>query len=284
MTTEEILRVINAEDRRVPEAVGEAIPQIARAVELIVERLRSGGTLFYVGAGTSGRLGVLDAAECLPTFGVGPEVVTALIAGGAEAMFRASEETEDDEEQGRHDVAVRVTGHDVVVGISASGVTAYVRGALAAARERGAATVAIVCNRLTLLEPVVDVFIPLVVGPEVLTGSTRMKAGTAQKLVLNMLSTTAMVRLGKVYDNLMVDLKPTNRKLQARAVRIIGEATGVDEAESARLLAEAGGRVKVALVMALAGFDRAAAEAALEEAQGYVRAAVERRGREAERP
>ena len=274
--------MINEEDRRVPEAVGEAIPQIARAVDLVVERLRAGGTLFYVGAGTSGRLGVLDAAECLPTFGVGPEVVSALIAGGPEAVFRASEEAEDDEGQGRRDVAGRVTGQDVVVGISASGVTPYVRGALAAARERGAATVAIVCNRLALLEPVADVFIPLVVGPEVLTGSTRMKAGTAQKLVLNMLSTAAMVRLGKVYDNLMVDLRPTNRKLQARAVRIIVEASGVDEGSATRLLAEAGGSVKVALVMALAGLDRPEAEAALNEAQGYVRAAVERRrGREA---
>lgn len=275
MGTAEILRLMNEEDRRVPGAVAEALPEIARAVDLIVGRLAAGGTLFYVGAGTSGRLGVLDAAECLPTFGVGPGVVTAIIAGGPEAVFRSVEEAEDDEERGRSDIAGRVAGRDFVVGVSASGITPYVRGALAAARETGAGTAAVVCNRPSPDWPPVDALISLVVGPEVLTGSTRLKAGTAQKLVLNMLSTASMVRLGKVYDNLMVDLQPTNRKLHDRAVRIVAAATGKPAAEAVALLDASAGGLKAAVVMGLAGVGANAAAEALTFAGGHVRAAVE---------
>lgn len=275
MSTMELLKLINEEDRRVPEAIAEALPAIARAVDLIVARLSSGGAMLYVGAGTSGRLGIVDAAECLPTFGVGPGVVSAVIAGGDEAVFRAVEESEDHEEAGERDVSARVSGRDVVVGISASGLTPYVKGALREARRLGAATVAIVCNRAESLDLDVDVRIHLVVGPEVLTGSTRMKAGTAQKMVLNMLSTATMVRLGKVFDNLMVDMQPTNRKLRVRSVRIVAVATGLDLEESEGLLGRAGENIKTAIVMALAGADRGEAEAALAAAKGHTRAAVE---------
>lgn len=275
MSTMELLKLINEEDRRVPEAIAEALPAIARAVDLIVARLSSGGAMLYVGAGTSGRLGIVDAAECLPTFGVGPGVVSAVIAGGDEAVFRAVEESEDHEEAGERDVSARVGGRDVVVGISASGLTPYVKGALREARRLGAATVAIVCNRAESLDLDVDVRIHLVVGPEVLTGSTRMKAGTAQKMVLNMLSTATMVRLGKVFDNLMVDMQPTNRKLRVRSVRIVAVATGLSLEESEGLLGRAGENIKTAIVMALAGADRGEAEAALAAAKGHTRAAVE---------
>lgn len=275
MSTIELLTLINEEDRRVPEAIAEALPAIARAVDLIVARLSSGGALLYVGAGTSGRLGIVDAAECLPTFGVGPGVVSAVIAGGDKAVFRAVEESEDNEDAGGHDVSARVSDRDVVVGISASGVTPYVRGALRAARRLGAATVAIVCNHVETLDLDVDVRIQLLVGPEVLTGSTRMKAGTAQKMVLNMLSTASMTRLGKVFDNLMVDMQPTNRKLRARSVRIVAMAAGLGLEESENLLVRAGDNIKTAIVMALAGTGRDKAEAALAEAKGHTRAAIE---------
>lgn len=274
MSTEEILRLMNEEDRRVPEAVAEAIPDIAKAVDMIAAKMASGGRLLYVGAGTSGRLGILDAVECGPTFGVSSDQVSAIIAGGPGAVFRSVEAAEDDEASGAGDVAGCVTEKDVVVGISASGVTPYVRGALKAARDIGAATVAIVCNHAAKLDLNVDVAISLAVGPEVLTGSTRLKAGTAQKLVLNMISTATMVRLGKVYDNFMVDMQATNRKLKRRAVRIVSTATGLRGEESERLLDEAGGSIKTAIVMALASVGRVEAERALEAARGHTRDAV----------
>lgn len=274
MSTEEILRVMNEEDRRVPEVVAEAIPGVARAVDMIAARMARGGRLVYVGAGTSGRLGILDAVECVPTFGVSADQVCAIIAGGPDAVFRSVEAAEDDESSGARDVAQIVTERDLVVGISASGVTPYVRGALKAARNAGAGTVTIVCNHADRLDLDVDVVIPLAVGPEVLTGSTRLKAGTAQKLVLNMISTATMVRLGRVYDNFMVDMRPTNRKLRRRAVRIVSTAAGLDDEASELLLDEAGGSIKTAIVMALASVGRGEAERALELARGHTREAV----------
>lgn len=278
MSTEDILRVMNEEDRRVPEVVAEAIPDVARAVDMIAAKMAAGGRLVYVGAGTSGRLGILDAVECVPTFGVSADQVCAIIAGGPGAVFRSVEAAEDDESSGARDVVELVTERDVVVGISASGVTPYVRGALKAARGAGAATVAIICNHAVHLDLNVDVVISLAVGPEVLTGSTRLKAGTAQKLVLNMISTATMVRLGRVYDNFMVDMKATNRKLSRRAVRIISAATGLGSEESGRLLDEAGGSIKAAIVMALASVGRGEAERALELAHGHTRDAVRMAG------
>lgn len=274
MSTEQILQVMNEEDQRVPEVVAGAIPEIARAVDMIAARMAAGGRLLYVGAGTSGRLGILDAVECVPTFGVSADQVCAIIAGGPGAVFRSVEAAEDDESSGARDVAEFVTERDVVVGISASGVTPYVRGALKAARNAGAGTVAIVCNHAAKLDLNVDVAISLAVGPEVLTGSTRLKAGTAQKLVLNMISTATMVKLGRVYDNFMVDMRATNRKLKRRAVRIVSTATGLDSEESERLLDEAGGSIKTAIVMALASVGRGEAERALELARGHTRDAV----------
>ncbi|HXL04363.1 MAG TPA: N-acetylmuramic acid 6-phosphate etherase [Bacillota bacterium] len=275
MDTIQLLQVINDEDKTVPYAVADAIPQIAQAVDVIVDRLKKGGRVLYVGAGTSGRLGIIDAAECPPTFGVDPELVSAIIAGGRDAVFQAVEECEDDEALGEADVTARVMPNHVVVGISASGVTPYVRGALRAARSLDAATIAIVCTEVEGLDFEVDVMIPVITGPEVLTGSTRMKAGTAQKLVLNMISTASMVKLGKVYDNLMVDLNATNKKLRNRAIRIISMATGLNLHESTRLFEESGANVKVALVMGLAGATQESAHLALEQTEGYVRQAID---------
>lgn len=275
MSTVQILEVMNEEDRRVPEVVARAIPEIAKAVDMIVARMAAGGRLLYVGAGTSGRLGILDAVECVPTFGVDPNQVSAVIAGGPGAVFHSVEAAEDDESSGVRDVAESITELDVVVGISASGVTPYVQGALKAAKEVGAGTVAIVCNHADKLDLDVDVVISLPVGAEVLTGSTRLKAGTAQKLVLNMISTATMVKLGKVYDNLMVDMQATNRKLKRRAVRIVSTVTGLDEEVSEDLLDKAGGNIKTAIVMALASVNRREAERALEKACGHTRNAVQ---------
>ncbi len=275
MDTIQLLQVINDEDKTVPYAVADAIPRIAQAVDVIVDRLKKGGQVLYVGAGTSGRLGIVDAAECPPTFGVDPDMISAVIAGGRDSVFQASEECEDDEILGEADVTSRVLPNHVVVGISASGVTPYVRGALRAARRLGAATIAIICTEEGDLGFEVDVLIQVITGPEVLTGSTRMKAGTAQKLVLNMISTASMVRLGKVYDNLMIDLNVTNKKLSNRAIRIVSMATGLNLDQSARLFKESGGSVKVALVMSLAGVPRECALCALEQTEGYVRRAID---------
>lgn len=275
MSIEEILAVINAEDRRVAEAVGKELPNIAKVVAAVVEAFRKGRRLIYVGAGTSGRLGVLDASECPPTFGVPPEQVDAIIAGGDRALRYSSEEAEDDPEQGARDVRERgVQAGDVVLGIAASGRTPYVIGALREAARLGAFTAALVCNPGSPLAEVANVTICPVVGPEVLTGSTRMKAGTAQKMVLNMISTTAMIKSGKAYGNLMVDMSPTNVKLLDRAKRIIQLATGCDAETAARTLREAGNKVKVAIVMIEAGCTAGAAEELLARAGGFVREAI----------
>ncbi|MEV6339426.1 N-acetylmuramic acid 6-phosphate etherase [Nocardia vinacea] len=275
MPIEELLRTMNAEDAGVASAVAQAIPEIARAVELIVAARRRGGRLIYVGAGTSGRLGVLDAVECPPTFGTDPGEVLGIIAGGPDAFLRAVEGAEDDPALAVADLsAIALTGDDVVVALAASGRTPYAVGALQYGGSVGAATVAISCNRNAEASAHADVGIEIDTGPEVLTGSTRLKAGTAQKMVCNMLSTAAMVRAGKVYGNLMVDVKPTNAKLVDRARRIVAEATGADPATAAALLDAAGGHVKTAIVMRLAGVDASAARALLHDADGRVRDAV----------
>jgi N-acetylmuramic acid 6-phosphate etherase len=269
--TLEILQRLNAEDAAVAEVVRAALPQIALAVEAIVAALRAGGRLIYVGAGTSGRLGVLDAVECVPTFGTDPSKVVGLIAGGPVALTRAVEGAEDDREAGRRDLlALRPSACDVVVGLAASGRTPYVLAALEAARAAGARTVAIACNAPSPLLMAAEIAIPLVVGPEAIAGSTRLKAGTAQKMALNLLSTASMVRYGKVYGNLMVDVRVTNRKLAERAVRIVCEVSGVDAARAEALLAETGQRVKPAIVMAALGVSADEAERRLQAADGLL--------------
>jgi N-acetylmuramic acid 6-phosphate etherase len=259
-STLRIVDLINAEDCKVAPAVRRERKALAAAVDIIVERLSSGGRLFYVGAGTSGRLGVLDASECPPTFGVPPSVVQGIIAGGRRALVRSAEGAEDHAADGAAAVEKRgVRAGDVVVGIAACGMTPYVRGAVKRAREIGAATVFVTCAPEVRDATPVDVVINPVVGPEVVTGSTRMKAGTATKLVLNTLTTAAMIRMGKVYGNLMVDLRATNAKLRDRAERIVMAAAGVDRPAARRLLKRSGGEVKIALIMHLAGVDAAEA-------------------------
>ncbi len=273
--TLEILELISGEDARAVEAVRRELSSIAEAVDRVVEALGSGGRLFYFGAGTSGRLGVLDASECPPTFGVPPELVQGVIAGGDKALRRSAEAREDDANHGAADVrAVSIGASDVVVGLSASGRTPYVLGALSEARGRGATMIGIACNAGSPMEPLVDVMITPLTGPEVIAGSTRMKAGTAQKLVLNMLSTTAMIRLGKVYSNLMVDLQPGSAKLRDRAERIVVELTGVDRATAQATLTETGYRVKLALIMLLGHVNLEEAEERLARAGGRVRQAL----------
>ncbi len=272
-------RLMNEEDRVAAEAVAAVLPEVAAAVTRIAAALRRGGRLLYVGAGTSGRLAALDAAECPPTFGTPPGQVQAVIAGGARALQQAVEGAEDDAAAGAREVEARRVGPgDVVVGIAASGETPFVLGAVRRARERGAATIAVSCAPSSSLEAACELAIVPVTGPEVIAGSTRLKAGTAQKLVLNMLSTLAMVQLGKVYGNLMVDLQATNAKLRRRAVRIVAAAAGTDDATAADALARAGGRVPVAIVMAARHLDPASAEARLARAGGIVRRALEDTG------
>ncbi len=273
----EILEIINTEDHRVPIAVREEIPYIEEAVEKIVAAFERGGRLFYAGAGTSGRLGVVDASECPPTFGTPPDMVQGLIAGGPAAIYAAQEGAEDYEENGAdHLREAGVTGNDVVCGIAASRRTPYVVGALKYARDvLGATTMLVTCNPRASLDLDVDVAICPVVGPEVVMGSTRMKSGTAQKLVLNMLTTTAMVRLGKTYENMMVDLQMTNKKLVERSRRIVMTVTGVDYDEAAKHLNDAGGHVKTALVMILAGVTKDEAARRIQAANGFVRYAIE---------
>jgi len=247
-------RMMNEEDRRVPEAVAATLPQVAAAVTRIADALRRGGRLIYVGAGTSGRLAALDAAECPPTFGTPPEQVQAVIAGGPAALLQSVEGAEDDPQAGAREMDLRSVGAaDVVVGVAASGETPFALGAVRRARERGAVTVAVACSPQSSLEAACDLAIVPVPGPEVVAGSTRLKAGTAQKLVLNMLSTLAMVQLGKVYGNLMVDVQTTNEKLRRRAVAIVAAATGAGEADARDALARADGRVPVAIVMLASG-------------------------------
>lgn len=271
-----ILEMINTEDQQVPLAVRAELPYIAQAVQLIVEAFRAGGRLFYVGAGTSGRLGILDASECPPTYGVPPTLVQGLIAGGRDAVFQSQEGAEDKEETGAQaieDAGVRPV--DVVCGIAASRRTPYVVGAVAEARRRGCKTLFVTCTPREEFSLPVDVAICPVVGPEVIMGSTRMKAGTAQKLVLNMLTTTAMIRLGKVYENMMVDLQMTNQKLVERAKRTLMTVSGVDYATATRALDQAEGHVKTALVMLLAGVSAGEARYRLARSSGFVRPALQ---------
>ncbi len=271
----DIVTLINDEDAKVATAVRRELPQIAAAVDIIVPRLRRGGRLLYFGAGTSGRLGVLDASEMAPTYGTAPELVQGYIAGGDLALRRSVEEAEDDPEAGAQVVReAGVNEADVVVGITASGSAPWVLGVMAEAQRRGAATVALTGNPESPLAHRADVVIAPVVGPEVIAGSSRMKAGTAQKMVLNMLSTATMIRLGRVYGDLMVDVQPANAKLLRRALRILQEATGVDAEAAKRALAATGNHVKPALVMLLAGVDAGQAHRRLAEAEGFVRRAA----------
>ncbi len=271
----EIVRLINDEDARVADAVRGELERIAQAVDTIVERLRRGGRLFYFGAGTSGRLGVLDASEMVPTYSTPPDLVQAFIAGGDVALRRSVEAAEDDSEAGAQVAReAGVSECDVVVGITASGGAPWVLGVVAEAQRCGAATVGITCNPDSPLARLAEVVIAPVVGPEVIAGSSRMKAGTAQKLVLNMLSTATMVRLGKVYENLMVDVRPTNAKLRRRAVRILQQASGAGAEDARRALQATGYEVKPALVMLLAGVDADEARRRLATAEGFVRRAL----------
>jgi len=274
LSTAELLRVINHADREVPEAVSKELTKITLALDEIVSRLRNGGRLFYQGAGTSGRLGVLDASECPPTFGVDASMVQGVIAGGDKALRNSIERAEDDPGQGARDLAARsFTEGDALVGIAASGRTPYVLGGVEYARKLGALTVGLSCVPGSELARLAEIAITPVVGPEVITGSSRMKAGTATKLVLNMLSTGAMVRLGYVYGNLRVNVQPTNEKLVDRAERIIAAVAGVDGKHAKQLLAEAGS-VQVAVVMQRLGVSRQDAERRLRDANGSVRAAL----------
>lgn len=269
------LRLMNDEDAKVAAAVALELPQIARAVSRAAASLRAGGRLIYVGAGTSGRLGVLDASECPPTFGVAPGVVTGIIAGGDGAMFQAVEGAEDDPDAGAAAmVEADVTARDTVVGLSASGQAPFVLGALQQAAKRGAATVALTNNRPSALEAAALITIAPVVGPEVLAGSTRLKSGTAQKMVLNMISTNAMVEVGKTYGNLMVDVQATNTKLRARAARIVRQVTGAAPERITETLAAADGSAKVAILMLQTGLSAADAHARLSHSGGFLRRAL----------
>lgn len=275
MTPLEIVTVMNAEDAKVAAAVRTQLQPIASAIEAIAARLRRSGRLIYVGAGTSGRLGALDAAECPPTFNTPPEMVVSLIAGGAPALTASVEELEDSADTGRDDAEdLRMREADVMVGIAASGRTPYVLGAMAHAREMGALTIGLACNPKTPMEKLSKIMITPVVGPEVINGSTRLKAGTAQKMVLNMLSTGAMILLGKTFDNLMVDLRPTNSKLRRRAVQIVQSATGLDLASSESLLRASRNDVKTAIVAGRTGLEPEAARVRLIEHGGVVWAAL----------
>ncbi|HBN97032.1 MAG TPA: N-acetylmuramic acid 6-phosphate etherase [Firmicutes bacterium] len=275
LSTQEIIDVICTEDQKAVKAVQNESQKMSRAVELIVASLRNGGRVFYIGSGTSGRLGVLDAAELLPTFGVGEDVFKAIIAGGETAMFHPAEKAEDDYPAGITDLlAENPTANDIVIGISASGRTPYVIGALEKARELGMGTIGLTCNRETPMNAIADLVIAPVVGPEVIAGSTRMKAGTAQKLVLNILSTVSMIRVGKVYQNLMVDMQPTNEKLQRRSERIIMDATGVDIKTAQRALEESHGNIKASIVMLKANCDFQKAMQLLVDGDGFVRKAI----------
>jgi N-acetylmuramic acid 6-phosphate etherase len=275
---EEILNIINAEDKKIAHVVEHEIPYIAKAVEIIVHALRHKGRLIYVGAGTSGRLGVLDAVECPPTFGTPHSMVTGVIAGGEKAMFRSQEGAEDKEENGARDLQeIGLNRKDVVCGIAASRRTPYVIGAIQYARSIGAKTLYLTTNPRAEFDIIVDVAICPEVGPEIIMGSTRMKSGTAQKMVLNMMTTTAMIRLGKVYENMMIDLQMTNRKLTERAKRIIMTITDINYEKADRALNLAGNHVKKAIVMIKAHVSAEEAERRLQAADGFVRAAIENR-------
>jgi N-acetylmuramic acid 6-phosphate etherase len=275
LSTLQVLERINQADQQVALVIRQLLPDIAKAVDAIVAAFSQGGRLIYIGAGTSGRLGVLDAAECPPTFSTPPEQVQALIAGGETAILRAVEGAEDSKEQGAADVqAIQLNANDVLVGIAASGRTPYVVAALEYANQVGATTVGISCNPDTAVLKTATIAICAAVGPEVLTGSTRMKSGTAQKLILNMLSTASMVRSGKVYQNLMVDVHASNQKLWVRAARIVSQATGCSHDEAKTMLADSDYNAKLAILRLLTGLNRPAAEQLLREKQGFLRQAI----------
>lgn len=278
-STEEILRIINSEDRKVANAVEKIIPDITKAVDLITESFRTGGRLFYFGAGTSGRLGVVDASECPPTFGTDPNMVVGIIAGGKEAMFRAQEGAEDSLQLGAKQFDVyNITQKDIICGIAASGRTPFVKGAIDEARKRNIRSIMIATvakSKVIELGIEADIFLCPEVGPEVITGSTRMKSGTAQKMVLNMLTTTSMVKLGKTLSNIMVDLQQTNEKLKERSKKILMTVTGINYEQAEQYLNEAGGHVKTAIVMILADIDKNEAEKLLLSTNGFVRKAIE---------
>jgi N-acetylmuramic acid 6-phosphate etherase len=276
MSSLEIVQAMNTEDMSVSQAVQLVLPQIAQSIEEIVARLRRSGRLIYIGAGTSGRLGALDASECPPTFNIPPGMVISCIAGGQQALDKAHEDLEDSWEAGRNDLmSLAISEADVVVGITASGRTPYVRGAIAYARERGAFTIGLACNAHAPFEKEVEIIIAPVVGPEVISGSTRLKAGTAQKMVLNMLSTGTMIRLGKTFGNLMVDVQATNYKLQQRALSIVRQATGLDQDAARTLLETSGGEVKTAILASRAGISPQLARERLAAHDHILRSALE---------
>lgn len=275
MTPLEVVTVMNNEDAKVPAAITPALPNIAQCVTWAIESIKAGGRIIYMGAGTSGRLGVLDAVECPPTFGVDPEVVVGLIAGGEKAFVKAVEGAEDSRELGRQDlIDINLEKRDIVIGIAASGRTPYVLGGLAYAQEVGCHTVGISCNPGSAVGQAAELAIEVVPGPECLTGSTRLKSGTCQKLILNMISTATMVGCGKAYQNLMVDVMQTNEKLVVRAQNIVMEATGCDRETAAEKIAIAGGNAKTAITMILADCGLEEAKARLEKANGHVREAI----------
>ncbi len=275
MSVEDVLRVMNAEDQTVATVIQTQIPVIAEVVKHVITSFNAGGRLIYIGAGTSGRLGILDAAECVPTFGVSPDMVVGLIAGGERALIKAVEGAEDSRTLAVDDLkALQLEARDTVIGIAASGRTPYVIGGLDYAKEVGAVTAAISCNTNAVISRHAHYAIEVETGPEVLTGSTRLKAGTAQKLVLNMISTAAMIGVGKVYQNLMVDVQSTNEKLEIRAKRMISEATGVDAVTAERIFHEANGHVKTAIVMIIANISYTEAVERLQQANGFVRDAL----------
>lgn len=271
----EIVQLMNEEDKQVPLAIEKCLPQIAQAAECIVAAFQQGGRLVYIGAGTSGRLGVLDASECPPTFGVSPEMVKGIIAGGERALRHPIEGAEDSKAQAVVDLqTIHFSSKDVLVGIAASGRTPYVIGALEYAKSLGSVTVSIASNPNSAMANIVDIAIDTVVGPEVLTGSSRLKSGTAQKLVLNMLTTASMILMGKCYQNLMVDVQASNEKLKARAIHIVMQATDCDKALAEETLKQADQNAKLAIMMILSGLDRAQAEALLEKHQGKLQLAL----------
>ncbi|MDG2952466.1 N-acetylmuramic acid 6-phosphate etherase [Exercitatus varius] len=271
----EIVKIINREDQRVPLAVERCLPQIAQAVEKIVAAFRRGGRLIYIGAGTSGRLGVLDASECPPTYGVSPDMVVGIIAGGEQALRRPIEGAEDNPQQGQTDLEkIRFSAKDVLIGIAASGRTPYVIGALNYAKSLNAVTIAVASNPGSAMAKIADIAIETVVGQEVLTGSSRMKSGTAQKLVLNMLTTASMILMGKCYQNLMVDVQASNEKLRARALRIVMQATECSEETAQQTLQRADNNAKLAIMMILSGLEKAAAVQLLNRHQGKLRQAL----------
>ncbi|MFS0688640.1 N-acetylmuramic acid 6-phosphate etherase [Sporosarcina sp. 179-K 8C2 HS] len=275
MSIKDILKTMNDEDQTVALAVRKVIPQIEKTVEKVVEAFNSGGRLLYVGAGTSGRVGVMDAVECPPTFGTSPDLVKAVLAGGKGAMYEAIEGAEDDETLGAKDLEnLQINGRDVIIGIAASGRTPYVKGALVYAKSRGATTVSISNNENSLISNCADIPIEVITGPEILTGSTRLRAATSHKMVLNMISTTAMVKTGKVYQNLMVDLNASNFKLRERAKKMVCTITEMDEDKAESVLKQTGYNVKLAIVMILAEVDKEKAQTLIESADGFVGKAV----------